>query len=405
MGVRWTAVLAKRRPEELAARGPPSSPTAVSSWAAFFAACSRCGLRAPLGSSVAGETDSAGEEAGPWAADLLPTAVWASHRSPPSSHPPPSPNRRSEGDPPPPWDRPEGDSPEVLLSRRRRRMPDSPSRSKLPTVTIYTDGGADPNPGPGGWGAVLLHPVSGSAQELRGGEARTTNNRMELTAAIRALEALRQPCRVEMHTDSQYLRRGVSEWLPGWIARGWRRKEGVLQNEDLWRRLADAVGRHEVHWNWVKGHAGDVHNERADQLATAAIREQRAAAGAAAAAAGVPAAALPEYEAFLRVSMTPQGGGWAALLRRAGAGTAVAGGAVAGASTEVAGAASSSPVAPPAGVPEVAGADSGETVLSGGLPPGAAATANALDLAAAAAGLEALPARASVAGHPVSDDL
>jgi len=284
-------------------------------------------------------------------------------------------------------------------------MPDSPSRSKLPTVTIYTDGGADPNPGPGGWGAVLLHPVSGSAQELRGGEARTTNNRMELTAAIRALEALRQPCRVEMHTDSQYLRRGVSEWLPGWIARGWRRKEGVLQNEDLWRRLADAVGRHEVHWNWVKGHAGDVHNERADQLATAAIREQRAAAGAAAAAAGVPAAALPEYEAFLRVSMTPQGGGWAALLRRAGAGTAVAGGAVAGASTEVAGAASSSPVAPPAGVPEVAGADSGETVLSGGLPPGAAATANALDLAAAAAALEALPAGASVAVHTVSDYL
>jgi len=247
-------------------------------------------------------------------------------------------------------------------------MPDTPPRSMPATVTIYTDGGADPNPGPGGWGAVLIHPASGSAQELRGGEAHTTNNRMELTAAIRALEALRKPCRVEMHTDSQYLRRGVSEWLPGWIARGWRRKDGVLQNEDLWRRLADAAARHEVRWNWVKGHAGDVHNERADQLATAAIREQRAAAGLAAAAAGAPPAAAPEYEAFLRVSMTPRGGGWAALLRRAGA-------------------------------------ETGETVLSGGLPPGAATTSNALDLAGAAAALEALPAGASVAVHTVSDYL
>jgi ribonuclease HI len=255
-------------------------------------------------------------------------------------------------------------------------MPDAPLRTAPNAVTIYTDGGADPNPGPGGWGAVLIHPASGSAQELRGGEPLTTNNRMELTAAIRALEALRQPCRVEMHTDSQYLRRGITEWLPGWIARGWRRKAGELQNEDLWRRLAEAAARHEVTWKWVKGHAGNRNNERADQLATAAIREQRAAAAeAAAAAAGAAGSAAapepPQYEAFLRVSMTPRGGGWAALLRRG-------------------------PTTSPA---------SGETVLSGGLAPGSAATSNALDLAAATAALEALPAGASVAVHTVSDYL
>ena len=246
-------------------------------------------------------------------------------------------------------------------------MSDTPPRGQEHAVTIYTDGGADPNPGPGGWGVVLAHPASGKVQELRGGEAHTTNNRMELTAAIRALETLRQPCRVEMHTDSQYLRRGITEWLPGWIARGWRRKDGELQNEDLWRRLADAVASHDVRWTWVKGHAGDPRNERADQLATAAIREQRAAAGAAAGKVGgaAAAAAPPEHEVFLRVSMTPRGGGWAALLRGA----------------------------------------AGEQVLSGGLPPGAAATSNALDLAAAAAALEALPAGASVAVHTVSDYL
>jgi ribonuclease HI len=244
-------------------------------------------------------------------------------------------------------------------------MADTPPRGQERAVTIYTDGGADPNPGPGGWGVVLAHPGSGAVQELCGGEAHTTNNRMELTAAIRALEALRQPCRVEMHTDSQYLRRGITEWLPGWIARGWRRKDGELQNEDLWRRLADAVARHDVRWTWVKGHAGDPRNERADQLATAAIREQRAAAGKVAGAAGGAVAAPPEHEVFLRVSMTPRGGGWAALLRGA----------------------------------------AGEQVLSGGLPPAAAATSNALDLAAAAAALEALPAGASVAVHTVSDYL
>jgi ribonuclease HI len=244
-----------------------------------------------------------------------------------------------------------------------------------PSVTIYTDGGADPNPGPGGWGAVMLHPSSGKKQELRGGEPHTTNNRMELTAAIRALEALRQPCRVELHTDSQYLRRGVTEWLPGWIERGFRRKQGELRNEDLWRRLAEAAARHRVQWRWVRGHAGDPHNERADQLASEAIREQRAALAAAAGSSGAVAAGdaarPPDFDVFLRVSATPRGSGWAALIRPAGA--------------------------TPTGA--------GERVLSGGLPPGAAVTSNGLELAAAAAALEELPPGAAAAVHTASDYL
>ncbi len=254
-------------------------------------------------------------------------------------------------------------------------MTDTPQRSR-PAVTIYTDGGADPNPGPGGWGVVLIEP-GGGMRELRGGEPRATNNRMELTAAIQALEALPEPSQVEMHTDSQYLRRGITEWLPGWIARGWRRQTGELQNEDLWRRLAAAEARHQVSWKWVKGHAGDRHNERADRLAAEAIREQRAAAAAGGAAGTADAPEPPQFEAFLRVSMTPRGGGWAALVRPAGAGGGD-------------------------GAP-AAGTD--ETVLSGGLPAGARVTPNALDLAAGAAALEAVPVGASVAVHTGSDYL
>ena len=143
----------------------------------------------------------------------------------------------------------------------------SESLPPRPKVTVYTDGGADPNPGPGGWGVVLFHGATGKKSELSGGEPKTTNNRMELTAAIRALEALKQRCEVHLFTDSQYLRRGVTEWLPGWIARGWRRKDGELQNEDLWRRLAELIVTQDVRWEWVKGHAGHEHNERADELA------------------------------------------------------------------------------------------------------------------------------------------
>jgi len=297
-------------------------------------------------------------------------------------------------------------------------MPNAPHTSP-DAVIIYTDGGADPNPGPGGWGVVLIHPASGSVQELRGGEPATTNNRMELTAAIRALEALRKPSRVEMHTDSQYLRRGITEWLPGWIARGWRRQTGELQNEDLWRRLAAVVTGHDVRWRWVKGHAGDRHNERADQLATAAIRGQRAAAAAAAGAAGSAGAAeTPEFTAFLRVSMSPRGGGWAALIRPAGeAVSADAAAGEAGSADAAAGGLSLAKSPAETSAESLSGAGSGaasatrpsgqpaETILSGGVSPGAAATSNALDLAAATAALEALPAGASVAVHTVSDYL
>jgi ribonuclease HI len=135
-----------------------------------------------------------------------------------------------------------------------------------PKVIIYTDGACRGNPGPGGWGAIL---ISGSHErELCGGELSTTNNRMELKAAIEALRALKRPCKVELHTDSQYLRTGISEWLAGWKAKGWRTAAKTpVKNEDLWRALDEARLRHEVDWRWVKGHSGHELNERADALA------------------------------------------------------------------------------------------------------------------------------------------
>jgi ribonuclease HI len=191
----------------------------------------------------------------------------------------------------------------------------------LPQVTIYTDGGADPNPGTGGWAAVLIDPATGKVKELSGGEAPSTNNRMELTAAIRGLEALKQRCRVHLFTDSLYLRKGITQWLPGWVARGWRRKDGELQNEDLWRRLAELIREHDIRWDWVKGHAGNRWNERADQLATLAIQAQRAARTGSPAAVGeaAPEPATPaDADVFLRVSGSGGRGGWAALVRRGG---------------------------------------------------------------------------------------
>ncbi len=135
-----------------------------------------------------------------------------------------------------------------------------------PEVTIFTDGACSGNPGPGGWGALLRY--GAVEKELSGGEAATTNNRMELMAAIQALEALKKPCQVELHTDSQYLRTGITEWLAGWKARGWRTAaKAPVKNEDLWRRLDEARLRHQVDWRWVKGHAGHPMNERADGLA------------------------------------------------------------------------------------------------------------------------------------------
>ncbi|MDP3658870.1 ribonuclease HI [Phenylobacterium sp.] len=135
-----------------------------------------------------------------------------------------------------------------------------------PEVVIHTDGACSGNPGPGGWGAILQ--FGEREKEICGGEPATTNNRMELMAAIQALEALTRPCRVELHTDSQYVKNGISEWIVGWKARGWRTaSKAPVKNEDLWRRLDAARLRHEVDWRWVKGHAGHALNERADALA------------------------------------------------------------------------------------------------------------------------------------------
>lgn len=137
-------------------------------------------------------------------------------------------------------------------------------------VTIWTDGACSGNPGPGGWGAILG--FGEQEKELRGGEAHTTNNRMELMAAIMALEALTRPCAVDLYTDSQYLRSGVTGWIHGWKARGWRTADRKpVKNEELWRRLDAAQGRHDVSWHWVRGHAGHEMNERADALARAGL--------------------------------------------------------------------------------------------------------------------------------------
>ncbi|HYD44287.1 MAG TPA: ribonuclease HI [Phenylobacterium sp.] len=141
-----------------------------------------------------------------------------------------------------------------------------------PEVVIYTDGACSGNPGPGGWGAIL---ISGQHErDLWGGEPATTNNRMELMAAIQALEALKRPCRVELHTDSKYVQQGINEWLPGWKARGWKTAaKAPVKNEDLWRRLDTARLRHDVTWKWVKGHSGHTLNDRADALARRGIAE------------------------------------------------------------------------------------------------------------------------------------
>ena len=142
--------------------------------------------------------------------------------------------------------------------------------ANLPHVTIYTDGACEPNPGVGGWAALLL--FGRHEKVLSGSEPVTTNNRMELTAAVQALTTLTQPCQVDIYTDSEYLRRGITEWLPNWRQRGWKRKSGKLANIDLWQALEAALERHSISWHWVRGHAGDRVNQRVDSLARKAMR-------------------------------------------------------------------------------------------------------------------------------------
>lgn len=140
----------------------------------------------------------------------------------------------------------------------------------MPNVEAFTDGACRGNPGPGGWGVVLR--AGSNVKELFGGDPATTNNRMELRAAIEALTALKQPCKVDLYTDSVYVRSGITEWLPAWRARGWRTADKKpVKNQDLWEALSAQAARHDVTWHWVRGHAGHPENERADELANEGI--------------------------------------------------------------------------------------------------------------------------------------
>ena len=144
------------------------------------------------------------------------------------------------------------------------------NESNLPEITIYTDGACVPNPGPGGWAVVLR--FGAREKVLTGSAPATTNNRMELTAAVEALKSLNRACQVEIYTDSEYLKRGITEWLAGWRQHGWRRKEGALANVDLWQALDREMQAHTIRWHWVKGHAGNRDNQRVDWLAKRAIK-------------------------------------------------------------------------------------------------------------------------------------
>ncbi len=178
---------------------------------------------------------------------------------------------------------------------------------------LFTDGGASPNPGPGGWGVVSIDPASGETTDLSGGEKESTNNRMELTAAIKALESLALGSRVQLVTDSKYLRQGMTEWLPRWIDNGWKRKVGKklepVKNEDLWRRLHELEKRHQVTWSWIKGHAGHEHNERADELATREIEKRTALETA-----SQPTREPADFEVFLKITCNKTKGAWAAQV-------------------------------------------------------------------------------------------
>ncbi len=144
--------------------------------------------------------------------------------------------------------------------------------SKKQVVEIFTDGACSGNPGPGGWGAILR--FGAVEKELNGSEEHTTNNRMELMAAIRGIEAVKRPCEIHLHTDSEYLRQGITTWIHSWKKRGWKTADKKpVKNQDLWERLDEAIATHQVKWHWVKGHSGHAENERADELARLAIRQ------------------------------------------------------------------------------------------------------------------------------------
>jgi ribonuclease HI len=153
------------------------------------------------------------------------------------------------------------------------------SNADLVEVQLFADGACSGNPGPGGWAFILRHPTTGKEMERSGGERETTNNRMELTAVIRGMEALKRRTHVELITDSEYVGKGLTQWMPKWKANGWRRKEGSrwaeVKNEDLWRRLDELVARHQLKFTHVRGHSGHVENERCDTLAVAAYQKYR----------------------------------------------------------------------------------------------------------------------------------
>ena len=153
-----------------------------------------------------------------------------------------------------------------------KKSSDASEKPAAKVVDIFTDGACSGNPGPGGWGVILRY--DGQEKELHGGEAATTNNRMELMAAIVALESLKRPVQARLHTDSQYVMKGITEWIHDWKRRGWRTADKKpVKNVDLWQRLEAALAQHDVKWFWVRGHAGHAENERADELARRGITE------------------------------------------------------------------------------------------------------------------------------------